>query len=199
MLYQQQERDAYQLAVRARAHTALDLRATETGDQQVVDLMTSAVADMLTGSAMSALGRRTIVMGISKSWITAAVQPAASRRRAATRLMLCRPYDAAARGGMAAANQEFTAAVRDALRAHRSKLEYTRVPAAAVCPRARSSCTNCWNAWQLLPAARGYPHCATLTRGHHAPQMKAAALAAVTAAIAQAREPATQEESASVA
>ena len=78
MLHQQQERDAYQLAVRARAHTALDLRATEPGDQQGVDQMASAVVVMLTGSSMPALGRRTIGMGITKSWLTPAVQTAAS-------------------------------------------------------------------------------------------------------------------------
>ena len=104
LLHQQQERDAYQLSVRARVHTALDLRATEPGDQQGVDRMASAVVDMLTGSAMSALGRHTIVMGITKSWFTPAVQTAARRRRAALRLMLYRPYDAAARSDMAAAN-----------------------------------------------------------------------------------------------
>ena len=85
LLHQQQERDAYQLAVRARAHTALDLRATEPGDQPGVDRMASAVVDMLTGSAMSALGRRTIVMGVTKSWFTPAVQTAARRRRATMR------------------------------------------------------------------------------------------------------------------
>ena len=64
LLHQQQERDAYQLAVRARAHTALDLQAMEPGDQHGVDRMASAVVDILTGGAMSALGRRTIVTGI---------------------------------------------------------------------------------------------------------------------------------------
>jgi hypothetical protein len=64
LLHQQQERDAYQLAVRARAHTALGLQATEPGDQHGVDRMASALVDMLTSSAMSALGRRTIVTGI---------------------------------------------------------------------------------------------------------------------------------------
>ena len=91
---------------------------------KVVDRMASAVVDMLTGSAMSALGRRTIVTGITKSWFTPAVQTPASRRSAAVRLMLCRPYDAAAQGDMAAPNQEFTAAVRAARRAHRGKLEH---------------------------------------------------------------------------
>ena len=74
--------------------------------------MASAVVVMLTGSSMPALDRRTIVMGICRQ-----------RRRAALRLMLCRAYGAAARSDMAAANQEFTAAVRDARRAH--KLEHT--------------------------------------------------------------------------
>ena len=64
LLHQQHERDAYQLAVRASAHTAPDLKATEPGNQHGVDRMVSAVVDMLTGSAMSALGRRTIVTGI---------------------------------------------------------------------------------------------------------------------------------------
>ena len=50
--------------LRARAHTALDLQAMEPGDQHGVDRMASAVVDILTGSAMSALGRRTIVTGI---------------------------------------------------------------------------------------------------------------------------------------
>ena len=48
----------------------------------------------------------------------------------------------------------------------------TRVPATAVCPRDRTSCTNRWNAWRLRPAARGYPRCATPRRGRHALQMK---------------------------
>ena len=87
--------------------------------------MASAVVDRLTGSATSALGRRKIVMGNTKRWFTPAVQTAARRRCAAMRLMLCRPYDAAARGDMAAANQEITAAVRAARRAHRDKLERT--------------------------------------------------------------------------
>ena len=64
LLHQQQERDAYQLAVQARAHTAFNLQATEPDDQHGVDRMASAVVDILTGSAMSALGRRTIVTGI---------------------------------------------------------------------------------------------------------------------------------------
>ena len=54
----------YQLAVRARAHAALDLKATEPGDQHGVDRMASAVVDILNGSAISALGRRTVVTGI---------------------------------------------------------------------------------------------------------------------------------------
>ena len=64
LLHQQQERDAYQLAVRARAHTALDLKATEPGDQHGVVRVASSVVEIVAGSAMSALGRRTIVTGI---------------------------------------------------------------------------------------------------------------------------------------
>ena len=200
LLHQQQERDAYQLAVRARAHTALDLQATEPCDQHGVDRMASTVVEILTGSAMSALGRRTIVTGILKSWFTPAVQTAARRHRASMRLMRCRPYDAAARGDVAATNQEFTAAVRSARRAHRDKLEHT---CARHCRMSSGSYVMHKSLERLVAAPRGqgipslrHPETgASFTTD----EAKAAALAAFTAAIARAREPATQEESASVA
>ena len=78
----------------------LQSRSTNRG----VDRVASAVVDMLAGSAMAELGRRTIVMGTTKSWFTPAVKTAARRRRAALHLMLCRPYDASARSDMVAAD-----------------------------------------------------------------------------------------------
>ena len=200
LLHQQHERDAYKLAVRGRAHTALALLATEPGDQHGIDRMASADVDMLTGSAMSALGRRTIVTGIIKGWFTPAVKTAARRRRAALRLMLCRPYDAAARSDMTAANQEFTAAVRDARRAHRNKLERT---CARLCRASRGSYVSHKSLERLAaaPRSQGIPSLrhpetwASCTTD----AAKAAALAAFTAAIARAHALATQDERASVA
>ena len=200
LLHQQQERDAYQLAVRARAHTALGLQATEPGDQHGVDRMASAVVDMLTGSALSALGRRTIVMGISKSWFTPAVQSAARRRRASMRLMLCRPYDAAARGDVAVTNREFPAAVRAARRAQRDQLERT---CARHCHMSPGSYVMHKSLERLAAAPRGqgipslrHPETGASCTTDEA---KATALAAFRAAISREREPATQEESSSVA
>ena len=122
-LHQQQTREAYQLAVRARARSTIALRVTDLGDQRGVDRMASAVVDMFTNSVTAELGRRTIVTGITKRWFTPALKAAAGRRRAALYLMLRRPYDASARSNTAAANQEFTAAVRSARGAHRVQLE----------------------------------------------------------------------------
>ena len=85
--------------------------------------MASAIMDMFTDSAMAELGRRTIDTGITKTWFTPAVKAAARRRRAALHLMLRRSYDASARSNTAAANKEFTAAVRSARGAHRVQLE----------------------------------------------------------------------------
>jgi len=78
---------------------------------------------MFTNSAAAELGRRTIVTGITKNWVTPVVKAAARSRSAVIRLMLCRQYDASAHSKTAAANQECAATVRSALRAHRSQLE----------------------------------------------------------------------------
>ena len=121
-LHQQQTGEAYQLAVRAPARSTIANRVTDLGDQRGVDRMASAVVDMFTDSATAERGRRTIITGITKRWFTPAVKAAAGRRRAALHLMLRRPYDASARSNTAAANKEFTAAVRSARGAHRVQL-----------------------------------------------------------------------------
>ena len=93
-------REAYRLAVWTRAQAAPTLRVVinyRPGRPTGGDRMASAVMDMFTDCGTAELGRRTIVTGITKTWFTPAVKAAARRRRAALRLMLCRPYDASAR------------------------------------------------------------------------------------------------------
>ena len=78
LLHQQQTREAYQLAVQARARSTLALRVTDLGDQRGVDRMASAVVD-ITDSATAQLGTRTIVTGITKRWFTPAVKAASTQ------------------------------------------------------------------------------------------------------------------------
>ena len=162
--------------------------------------MASAVVDVLTGSAVSGLGRRDTVMGITKSWFAPAVQTAVRRRRPALRLTLCRPYDAAARGDMAAADPAFTAAVRDARRPHRNKLEHTCARHCRVSPGSYAM-HKLLERLAAAPRSQGIPPLRHPETGASctADEAKAAALTVFTAAIARVHEPATQEESASVA
>ena len=196
-LHQQQTREAYQLAVRAHAHSALALRVT---DQRGVDRMASAVMDMLTDSATGELGRLTIVTGITKNWITPAVKAAARCRRAALHLMLCRPYDASERSNTAAANQEFAAAVRSARGAHRIQLErkcthHCRTSPGSYAMHKSLQCLAAAPHSQGVPSLRHPVSGATCTTD----AAKAAALAAFAAEVARAPAPATQEARASVA
>ena len=114
--------------------------------------------------------------------------------------MLCRPYDSSARSGVAAANQDFTAADRAALRAHRSKLERT---CAHHCRTSLGSYAmhNSLEHLAAAPRSQGIPSLHhPVSRGTCITDAaKAAALAAFTAAIARAPAPATQEEHTSVA
>ena len=114
--------------------------------------------------------------------------------------MLCRAYGAAARGDVAAANQEFTAAVHDARRAHRDKLEHT---CARYCRMSPGSYVMHKSLERLAaaPRSQGKPslHHPETGASCTTDAAKAVVLAAFTAAIVWAHEPATQEESASVA
>ena len=109
-------------------------------------------------------------------------------------------YDAAARGDMAAANQDFTAVVRAAHRAHRDKLEHT-------CARHCRMSPGSYVMHKSLERLAAAPRSQGIPSLHHPEtgasctkdEAMAAALAAFIAAIARTHEPATQKESASVA
>ena len=151
---------------------------------------------MFTNSAAAELGRRTIVTGITKNWVTPVVKAAARSRRAVIRLMLCRQYDASARSKTAAANQECAATVRSALRAHRSQLE-------------RKCGHNCCRSSGVIRHANGVNHLAAAPRGQGIPSLRhpvsgAGCTADATkepalAGVVRAPTPATQEERTSLA
>ena len=199
LLHQQQTREAYQLAVRARTHSVLALQVTDQGDKWGVDRMAAAVMDMFTDNATAELGRRTIVTGITKNWFTPAVKAAARCRRAALHLMFCRPYDASARSNTAAVNQEFTAAVRSARGAHRIQLERKCAHHCRMSPGSYAM-HKLLERLAAAPRSQGIPSLRHLVSGATctADAAKAAALAAFAADFARAPAPATQEQGASV-
>jgi len=150
-----------------------------------MDRVATAVMDTSTGSAAAARDRREIFMVITKGWFTPAVKTAARHQRDDTRLILCRPYHACVRSDMAAANQAWTAAVRAAHRAHRSKLERT---CAHHCRASLAS--RCKESMESLPAASRNQCVSSLhhpvsgdTSGSTADAAKAAALVAFTAGV----------------
>ena len=149
-------------------HSALALRVTDQGDQRGVDRMASAVMDMFTDSATAELGGCTIATGITKHWCTPAVK--ARRRRAALHLMLCRPCDPFARSDTAAANQEFTAAVRSARGAHRSQLERKCAHHCRMSPGSHAMHKSL-ERLAAAPRSRASPLCITQYQGQHARRM----------------------------
>ena len=200
LLHPQQTREAYQLAVRACAHSVLAFRVTDQGDQRGVDRMASAVIDMFTDNATAELGRRTIVTGITKHWFTPAVKAAARRRRAALHLTLCRPCDASARSNTAAANQEFTAAVQCARGARHTHLERKCAHHCRMSPGSYAMHKSL-ERLAAAPRSQGIPLLRHPVSGATCmtDAAKAAALAAFAAEVARVPAPATQGERASVA